>query len=154
MSLHSPPPFRAPLSPSPAHSPTDSPSQPSSSSAAPNAVLGELLGIASATKKTCCRWRNQHPGEREAHHAVRVGECMDVKSQRQWCHRYLKIYLKLKKSIITNKTSKLNSDRTIGFLTIKTSKQDPTWLYFYKLFYPFLNKVIYSVITRTKRMNC
>jgi hypothetical protein len=30
------------------------------------------------------------------------------------------------KKFINHQTSKLNSNRTIGFLTIKTSKQDPS----------------------------
>jgi hypothetical protein len=75
------------------------------------------------------------------------------KEKKSWCHPLHATCWKLKKSRNHNQTSKLNFDCTIGFLTIKTSKQDLTWLYFDKLFYSyFLIKVIYSV--RTKRIKC
>jgi hypothetical protein len=61
-------------------------------------------------------------------------------------------YLKIKKSIITNRVSKLNFDFTIEFLTIKTSKQDLTLLYFDKLFYSyFLIKGICTVIVEQNK---
>jgi hypothetical protein len=68
---------------------------------------------------------------------------------------HMQYWQKLNKSINHKPDIKINSNRTIGFLIIKTSKQDPTWLYFDKLFYLyFLIIVIYSVIARTKRMKC
>jgi hypothetical protein len=63
---------------------------------------------------------------------------------------HMQHWLKLKKIYNHKPNMKLNSDRTIGFLTIKTLKQDLTWLYFDKLY--FIRTVVYFVIARTKWM--
>jgi hypothetical protein len=79
---------------------------------------------------------------------------MHAKENKSGDISHMQHWLKLKNLQITNQTSKLNFDRTIGFLRIKTSKQDPTWLYFDKKNLYFLITVIYSVIARTTRMKC
>jgi hypothetical protein len=49
------------------------------------------------------------------------------KTKQNFLHQTHATLIETKKNLyITNQTSKLNSDRIIGFLTIKTSKQDLT----------------------------
>jgi hypothetical protein len=97
-------------------------------------------------KNATCRWRKGGRGGWSA--------CMQKKIKLM-TSATCKHWLKLKKIYKSQTKHQLNSDRTIEFLTIKTSKQDPTWLYFDKLFiHIFLITVIYFVIARTKRMKC
>jgi hypothetical protein len=77
-------------------------------------VLRKLLVVASGTKWHCVP---QGSGVDSEDNDVSI-ECM-------WCHPHMQSVIELKKTINVKLRSKLNSDCTIGFLTIKTSNKIP-----------------------------
>jgi hypothetical protein len=87
----------------------------------------------------------------------------DDKRKQKWWHQPHAILIETKKSINHKSNIKIKFRSHIGFLTIKTSKQDITWLYFDKLFNSyFLITVIYILLSleqnewsaRTNENNC